>query len=60
MGRSDALVDFEVNSERLLAPADVARVLGVPVATLANWRSGRTGPIFLKVVRHAEDVTPGQ
>jgi predicted DNA-binding transcriptional regulator AlpA len=52
MGRSDGLVDFVIDSEQLLAPADVARVLGVPVATLANWRSGRTGPVFLKIGRH--------
>ena len=79
MERSDALVDFGIDSEPLLAPPDVARLLGVPTATLANWRSGRTGPAFLKVgrhvryrrtdleawidsrvVRHGEDVTPGQ
>lgn len=52
MGRSDALVDLVIDSERLLAPPDVARLLGVPIATLANWRSGRTGPAFLKVGRH--------
>jgi predicted DNA-binding transcriptional regulator AlpA len=33
---------------RLLRP----RELGVPVGTLANWRSARTGPPFVKVGRH--------
>lgn len=52
MARTQAQVDATTGSERLLAPGDVARVIGVPVATLANWRSGRTGPAFLKVGRH--------
>ena len=38
--------------ERLLSPTDVAAVLGVPIATLANWRWARTGPAFLRVGRH--------
>lgn len=45
------MVDLVIASDRLLAPADVAQVLGVPTATLANWRSGRTGPLFLKIGR---------
>ena len=36
----------------LLHPVDVAEVLGVPVATLGNWRSLRKGPPFLRVGRH--------
>lgn len=35
-----------------LVSRNVARLLREPIATLANWRSGRTGPAFLKVGRH--------
>lgn len=38
--------------ERLLTPAPVSEVLGVPVKTLANWRSERTGPPFPRVGAH--------
>ncbi len=37
---------------RLLRPRELSELLGVPVATLANWRSARTGPPFVKVGRH--------
>lgn len=37
---------------QLLSPADVAGWIGVPVATLANWRSGGIGPAYLRVGRH--------
>jgi excisionase family DNA binding protein len=37
---------------RLLRPHELSELLGVPVGTLANWRSGRTGPPFVKVGRH--------
>jgi predicted site-specific integrase-resolvase len=36
----------------LLHPVDVAELLGVPVATLANWSSLGKGPPFLRVGRH--------
>ncbi len=39
-------------SEPLLTPNDVSELLGVPVKTLANWRSARTGPLFLRVGVH--------
>lgn len=45
---ADRLADVE----RLLSPADVAGRIGVPVATLANWRSGGVGPTYLRVGRH--------
>lgn len=35
--------------EELLTPDDVSRILGVPVKTLAHWRTQRTGPLFLRV-----------
>lgn len=38
--------------EALFRPADVAQLLGVPTATLANWRCAGKGPPFLKVGRH--------
>lgn len=37
---------------RLLRPRELSVLLGVPVGTLANWRSARTGPPFVKVGRH--------
>ena len=37
---------------RLLRPGELSELLGVPVGTLANWRSARTGPPFVKVGRH--------
>ena len=33
-------------------PRELSELLGVPVGTLANWRSARTGPPFVKVGRH--------
>ncbi len=36
----------------LLGPGDLSQLLGVPVATLANWRCAGHGPPFLKVGRH--------
>lgn len=35
--------------EDLLTPEDVSRILGVPMKTLAHWRTQRTGPLFLRV-----------
>lgn len=37
---------------RLLRPRELSELLGVPVGTLANWPSARTGPPFVKVGRH--------
>ena len=39
--------------ERLLTPAEAARVIGVSVHTLSWWRRHRKGPNFLRVGRHA-------
>lgn len=39
--------------ESLATPADVAAYLGVPVKTLAEWRSQGKGPGYLKVGRYA-------
>jgi len=41
-----------LKDEPLLTPHDVAEFLGVPVKTLANWRSARSGPLFLRVGAH--------
>ncbi len=38
--------------DELLSIDDVARHLGVPVATVYAWRSRRTGPRAIKVGRH--------
>ena len=40
------------DTDRLLHPTDLSELLGVPVATLANWRCARKGPPFVKVGRH--------
>lgn len=39
-------------AERLLTPVEVAEVLGVPVATLYQWRTRGEGPLGLRVGRH--------
>ncbi len=39
-------------TESLIRPTDLAELLGVPVATLANWRCAGKGPPFLKVGRY--------
>jgi excisionase family DNA binding protein len=36
----------------LLTPDQVSQLLGVPVKTLAAWRTQRTGPRFLRVGVH--------
>ena len=36
----------------LLHADDVAELLGIPVATLANWRASGKGPPYLRVGRH--------
>ena len=38
--------------EQLLTPDEVSAILGVPVKTLAHWRSQRTGPIFIRAGVH--------
>lgn len=38
--------------DRLLSTADVAQFLGVPVATLHQWRSRRVGPTGYRIGKH--------
>lgn len=38
--------------EKLLTPEDLAELLGVPVATLYQWRYKGTGPQAIRVGRH--------
>lgn len=38
--------------DRLLTPSDVSERLGIPVKTLANWRSERRGPLPLRIGCH--------
>lgn len=38
--------------DRLLTPQDVSEMLGIPVKTLANWRSERVGPLPLRIGCH--------
>jgi hypothetical protein len=35
-----------------MGPGEVSVLLGLPVATLANWRCAGKGPPFLRVGRH--------
>lgn len=42
----------------LLSPADVGRLLKIPVGTLANWRSGGKGPAFIRIGRHVRYRAP--
>ncbi len=39
-------------ADQLLGPNEVAEYLGVPVNTLYQWRSHRTGPPAIRVGRH--------
>lgn len=42
-------VDHLPNVASLLTPDQVAEALGTTTKTLANWRSRRTGPSFVRV-----------
>lgn len=41
-----------ITMERLWTVEEVAKFLGVPVATLYQWRHHRTGPRSRKIGRH--------
>lgn len=43
---------FDASVDRLLTPEDVSDLLGIPVKTLANWRSERAGPLPLRIGCH--------
>jgi hypothetical protein len=52
MASATKLVKMEtgsITSPRLLTPAQVAESLGIPEGTLAQWRSQRRGPAFIKL-----------
>jgi excisionase family DNA binding protein len=36
----------------LVSPDQLAAELGIPVKTLAEWRSRHLGPVYLRVGRH--------
>ena len=38
----------QVRAKKLLSPADVAALYGIPPATLATWRCRGVGPDFIK------------
>ena len=38
--------------DRFLTPVDLAKLLGVPVETIYQWRYKRTGPPGFRVGRH--------
>jgi len=38
-----------MTSATLLTPAQAAKMLGLPEGTLAQWRSQRRGPAFVKL-----------
>ncbi|MEO7846160.1 MAG: helix-turn-helix domain-containing protein [Nocardioides sp.] len=41
-----------IAARRLLTPEEVSDILGIPVRTLANWRSDRIGPLGLRIGAH--------
>jgi predicted DNA-binding transcriptional regulator AlpA len=45
-------VTATANTSRLLSPDDVAGQTGLSVETLAQWRSQRRGPNFVKISRN--------
>jgi predicted DNA-binding transcriptional regulator AlpA len=45
-------VTATANTSRLLTPDEVARQTGLSVETLAQWRSQRRGPDFVKISRN--------
>jgi excisionase family DNA binding protein len=47
-----AIAEYETVNDRLLHAIGVNLPLGVPRATLANWRPAGKGPPFVKVGRH--------
>lgn len=49
--RRDGLVAL-MEASGLLQPGDVAALLGVPISTLANWRSSGYGPPYLRVGKY--------
>ena len=38
-----------IHSEVLLTPKQAAEFLGIPLGTLAQWRSQRRGPAYIKL-----------
>ena len=50
--RDCAAVNGLVRVMELLHAVDVAELLGIPVATLANWRASGKGPPYPRVGRH--------
>lgn len=40
---------MSTHSKLLLTPKEAAEVLGIPSGTLAQWRSQRRGPIYIKL-----------
>ena len=45
-------VKTTANASGLLSPDDVARQTGLSVETLAQWRSQKRGPNFVKISRN--------
>ncbi|MCP2337199.1 helix-turn-helix transcriptional regulator [Actinomadura rupiterrae] len=52
MNKSELLALVELPHDRTWTPQEVSRFLGVPVATLHQWRYLGTGPKAAKVGRH--------
>ncbi|WUM90972.1 helix-turn-helix domain-containing protein [Streptomyces sp. NBC_00322] len=42
--------------DRYLTPGDLAKRYGVPVGTVYDWNSQRTGPRYIRVGRHVRYV----
>jgi predicted DNA-binding transcriptional regulator AlpA len=50
--RSERKALHTVAENRLLTPEDVAAITGLSVETLAQWRSQKRGPPYLKISRN--------
>lgn len=43
------VLTMATNSKQLLSPKEAAEFLGIPLGTLAQWRSQRRGPPYIKL-----------
>jgi len=50
--QKDANSRREVASTKLLTAQDVSEITGLSVETLAQWRSQKRGPVFVKIARN--------
>jgi predicted DNA-binding transcriptional regulator AlpA len=49
---ADGLSHRSTSSSKLLTAEEVAEITGLSVETLAQWRSQKRGPLFVKISRN--------